>query len=347
MADAVELAAPPRGRTGRLGARSRRHVRTVRRRRPRLDPRRASRPAIHRRAGEHHSMQPAPAPGKASDDERAREHRPGRRSRRPARRCACRTCAATPPTCSPPPKPNAGNPPKRSGRCSPRSSPAAKPHRSTPAARPPGSPPARPSTPGTSPPRSIPAPTQRSLRTLEWIDQHENLVVCGPSGTGKSHLLEALGHAAIDHGAHVHWFSLESLGALFHRHRADDTTDPSHPQDHARRPHLHRRHRPAPRHHRHRRSALPRRRRRLREDAPSPCPPTCTPPASTSSCPRPSPTPPSTGSCTTPTSSSPPATPSASPKPPRQGGEAPGQLDPGSSAGHHWAVLVATTGQFY
>jgi DNA replication protein DnaC len=70
---------------------------------------------------------------------------------------------------------------------------------------------------------SIPTPTQRSLATLEWIDRHENLVVCGPSGTGKSHLLEALGHAAIEHGAHVHWFSLETLGTLIHRHRADDT----------------------------------------------------------------------------------------------------------------------------
>jgi DNA replication protein DnaC len=71
---------------------------------------------------------------------------------------------------------------------------------------------------------SIPAPTQRSLRTLEWIGHHENLVVCGPSGTGKSHLLEALGHAAIDHGAHVLWFSLEALGTLVHRHRVDGTT---------------------------------------------------------------------------------------------------------------------------
>jgi DNA replication protein DnaC len=70
---------------------------------------------------------------------------------------------------------------------------------------------------------SIPTPTQRSLATLEWIDRHENLVVCGPSGTGKSHLLEALGHAAINHGAHVYWFSLETLGGLVHRHRADDT----------------------------------------------------------------------------------------------------------------------------
>ena len=70
---------------------------------------------------------------------------------------------------------------------------------------------------------SIPEPTQRSLATLEWIDRHENLVVCGPSGTGKSHLLEALGHAVIHHGAHVHWFSLETLGGLVHRHRADDS----------------------------------------------------------------------------------------------------------------------------
>jgi DNA replication protein DnaC len=74
------------------------------------------------------------------------------------------------------------------------------------------------------PTSSIPAPTQRSLRTLEWVTNHENLVVCGPSGTGKSHLLEALGHAAIDAGHHVSWFSLESLGALFRRHRVDDST---------------------------------------------------------------------------------------------------------------------------
>ena len=49
---------------------------------------------------------------------------------------------------------------------------------------------------------SIPQPTQRSLATLEWIDRAENLVVCGPSGTGKSHLLEALGHAGIRPALH-------------------------------------------------------------------------------------------------------------------------------------------------
>ena len=48
--------------------------------------------------------------------------------------------------------------------------------------------------------------------------------MCGPSGTGKSHFLEALGHTAVDHGAHVSWFSLEQLCQIVRRGRADDTT---------------------------------------------------------------------------------------------------------------------------
>ena len=40
---------------------------------------------------------------------------------------------------------------------------------------------------------SIPVPTQHALRTLEWIGRKENVVVCGPSGTGKTFFLEALG----------------------------------------------------------------------------------------------------------------------------------------------------------
>lgn len=51
---------------------------------------------------------------------------------------------------------------------------------------------------------SIPTPTQAALRTLEWISRAENLVVCGPAGTGKIFLLEA-------------------LGVLVRRHRADDS----------------------------------------------------------------------------------------------------------------------------
>lgn len=69
----------------------------------------------------------------------------------------------------------------------------------------------------------IPKPTQQALRSLEWIGRAENICICGPSGTGKSHLAEALGHLAIDHGKTVAWHTLESLAALLRRHRADDT----------------------------------------------------------------------------------------------------------------------------
>ena len=70
---------------------------------------------------------------------------------------------------------------------------------------------------------AIPKPTQRALGTLEWIDRAEALCVCGPSGTGKSHFVEALGHLAIDRGKTVVWHTLESLEGLVRSHRADDT----------------------------------------------------------------------------------------------------------------------------
>jgi len=70
---------------------------------------------------------------------------------------------------------------------------------------------------------SIPAPTQQALRTLEWVHRRENLVVCGPSGTGKTFFLEALGQHAVEQGLRVAWFTLEDLGQLLRRHRADDT----------------------------------------------------------------------------------------------------------------------------
>ena len=70
---------------------------------------------------------------------------------------------------------------------------------------------------------SIPAPTQQALRTLEWVHRRENLVVCGPSGTGKTFFLEALGQAVVQTGRRVAWFTLEQLGVLVRAHRTDDT----------------------------------------------------------------------------------------------------------------------------
>jgi DNA replication protein DnaC len=70
---------------------------------------------------------------------------------------------------------------------------------------------------------SIPAPTQQALRTLEWIRRGENLVLCGPSGTGKTFFLEALGQQAVEEGLRVAWFRLEDLGQLIRAHRTDDS----------------------------------------------------------------------------------------------------------------------------
>lgn len=70
---------------------------------------------------------------------------------------------------------------------------------------------------------SIPRHVQDSLRTLEWVQRREVLCVCGPSGSGKSHFTEALGQTAVEAGLSVAWFTIEDLGALVRRHRADDS----------------------------------------------------------------------------------------------------------------------------
>ena len=68
---------------------------------------------------------------------------------------------------------------------------------------------------------SIPPATQTGLATLEWIGRAENLAIAGPSGTGKTHFVEALAHQAIDHDLKVAWFTLESLTSQITRANAD------------------------------------------------------------------------------------------------------------------------------
>lgn len=71
---------------------------------------------------------------------------------------------------------------------------------------------------------SIPQPTQQALATLEWISRRENLAVAGPSGTGKSHFVEALAHAAIAADLNVAWFTLETLTQTVTKARLDAST---------------------------------------------------------------------------------------------------------------------------
>jgi DNA replication protein DnaC len=70
---------------------------------------------------------------------------------------------------------------------------------------------------------SIPQPTQQALTTLEWISRRENLAIAGPSGTGKSHFVEALAHAAIENDLKVAWFTLETLTQTVTKAKVDAT----------------------------------------------------------------------------------------------------------------------------
>jgi len=70
---------------------------------------------------------------------------------------------------------------------------------------------------------SIPPATQTGLATLEWVGRGENLAIAGPSGTGKTHFVEAIAHAVINAGMRVSWFTLETLTAAIGRAVVDGT----------------------------------------------------------------------------------------------------------------------------
>ena len=61
------------------------------------------------------------------------------------------------------------------------------------------------------------------LSSLEWVRAKENLCLVGPAGTGKSHLLVALGHAAIEAGFKVRYFSAVELVETLYRGLADNS----------------------------------------------------------------------------------------------------------------------------
>jgi DNA replication protein DnaC len=64
---------------------------------------------------------------------------------------------------------------------------------------------------------SIPRATFDYLGSLEWIQARENLVLVGPAGTGKSHTLIAVGHAAVAAGFRVRYFTAASLAETLYR----------------------------------------------------------------------------------------------------------------------------------
>lgn len=70
---------------------------------------------------------------------------------------------------------------------------------------------------------SVKAATFDYLASLEWVTAKENLCLVGPAGTGKSHLLVALGHAAVDTGHRVRYFTAAELVETLYRGMADNS----------------------------------------------------------------------------------------------------------------------------
>jgi DNA replication protein DnaC len=70
---------------------------------------------------------------------------------------------------------------------------------------------------------SIPGPTLDYLASLEWITAKENLVLVGPAGTGKSHVLVAVGIAAVHAGHKVRYYTAADVVDALYRALADNS----------------------------------------------------------------------------------------------------------------------------
>ena len=70
---------------------------------------------------------------------------------------------------------------------------------------------------------SIPQATFDYLASLEWIRAAENVCFIGPAGTGKSHMLVALGVAAVEAGHRVRYFTAAELVETLYRALADNS----------------------------------------------------------------------------------------------------------------------------
>jgi DNA replication protein DnaC len=70
---------------------------------------------------------------------------------------------------------------------------------------------------------SVPQPTFDHLAALDWIPAADNLCLVGPAGTGKTHLLIGLGHAAVAAGHKVRYLTAAELVEQLYRGMADNS----------------------------------------------------------------------------------------------------------------------------
>lgn len=72
---------------------------------------------------------------------------------------------------------------------------------------------------------TIPAATLEYLQTLEWVTNKENLVLAGPAGTGKSHLIAALARKVIEEGGKAIWLTMDRVDDLVAAYQIDHTLE--------------------------------------------------------------------------------------------------------------------------
>ncbi len=70
---------------------------------------------------------------------------------------------------------------------------------------------------------SIPRPTFEYIASLEWVHARENVLLVGPSGTGKSHALVGCGVHAVERGMKVRYLVAADLIETLYRGLADNT----------------------------------------------------------------------------------------------------------------------------
>ena len=55
-----------------------------------------------------------------------------------------------------------------------------------------------------------------SLKSLTFISSHRNIIMIGPTGTGKTHLAMAIGNECIENGIKVYFIKMDELKTKFH-----------------------------------------------------------------------------------------------------------------------------------
>lgn len=72
---------------------------------------------------------------------------------------------------------------------------------------------------------AIPRAAVLELGTCAWVDRHQNVVIIGPTGVGKSHIAQALGRRACLAGHSVVFTSAHDMLTQLRAARADDTLE--------------------------------------------------------------------------------------------------------------------------